>query len=272
VCSPARCQQTLCQQGKGRADLLRPRGKRRTVAARVRNRHIRHAVSAHLRTEIFRVQTTEPQLPAGNRTHEGSPRRQKRGATATARPRKPGDRFGWHRHRTCIARSDTRLSKFPGWSPASVDRQAGFGRRAGCCHRVRERVMHPSLSRALTVLVSLLLALPPGWCCLTPGPRGGEAPAQEPCSCCHAGRKAPPGRAPAHCPGRAPAQRRGCVCPDLASAMPEQTRSLHTAPALPVDAAPLAAGSMSDKPLATAPVGQHVPAPPRQLLHCLWLC
>ena len=131
--------------------------------------------------------------------------------------------------------------------------------------------MRPSLSRSLVALVSLLLALPPGWCCAAlPGEREATAPALH--SCCHVNTKTPAGRAPAHLHQRPPAECPGCACPDRDSAAANRPQTGPVQLTLPLNVAPTPAVPVFNESGPTASAGRHVSSPPPQLLHCIWLC
>src|SRR5262249_21449400 len=132
--------------------------------------------------------------------------------------------------------------------------------------------MLASLSRALVTLVSLFLALPPGWCCVESLPPRGEdlTPARR--SCCHTQTKAPPGQLPAQPHKRAPAERRGCSCPDRNSATVRGVKTSPVEVGLPLTRPPPRPAAVLNEAGRTTSAGRSTSSPSPQLLHCVWLC
>jgi hypothetical protein len=132
--------------------------------------------------------------------------------------------------------------------------------------------MLASLSRALVTLVSLLLALPPGWCCAEPLPNRGkdQTPARR--SCCHTQTQAPAGQLPGPSHKQAPAERRGCSCPDRNSATVRGVKTSPVEVSLPLTPTPPRAVAVLNEAGRTAPAGRSTSSPSPQLLHCVWLC
>jgi hypothetical protein len=132
--------------------------------------------------------------------------------------------------------------------------------------------MGPSPLRLVLALASVLLALPPGWCCVAPSPHPGPAPGRAPRSCCHGRRQAPAKRTPTHTPLPVPVNGSSCCCFDRAPAKPARPGNAHPERALPPSPALAPALPLVNAEGATVPPGLHVPSPPLQLLHCVWLC
>ena len=132
--------------------------------------------------------------------------------------------------------------------------------------------MRLSLSRPLVALVSLLLALAPGWCCgaSLPGERG--APARAPHSCCPVSRKVSPGGAAGHRHKQPPADRGRCACPDRASATANRPKNSPVETSLPLTAARPTTVPVLPGAGGVASAGPDVPSVPPHLLHCVWLC
>src|SRR5262245_17180629 len=132
--------------------------------------------------------------------------------------------------------------------------------------------MLASFSRALVTLVSLLLALPPGWCCAEALPNRGEdlTPARR--SCCHTQTKATAGQLPAQPHKQAPSQRRGCPCPDGSSATVRGVKTSPVEVGLPLTPPPPRAFAVLNEAGRTASAGRSIFSPSPQLLHCVWLC
>ncbi|HZT81477.1 MAG TPA: hypothetical protein VFA26_14710 [Gemmataceae bacterium] len=124
-----------------------------------------------------------------------------------------------------------------------------------------------TLLRGLVACNALLLALPPGWCCL-PAARAESAPQPASSSCCceHAP-PAPEQPASPH-PGK-PCPRQCCHRDATPPAAVDKLHLDSTPAALP---AVVALGC--DQP-GSGPDGVpvvHLLARPLQLLHCVWLC
>jgi hypothetical protein len=127
--------------------------------------------------------------------------------------------------------------------------------------------MPPWVRRLLAFAAALLLALPPGWCCLLPRLRAAAASPT----------------AKRHCCSEEPTPRRDCPAHDRGNG-PLAPCCCHTDPALPpgpeaapadLQAAPLPGVVVAHVPL----VGEFAQdfslfiTPPRlQLLHCVWRC
>ena len=135
--------------------------------------------------------------------------------------------------------------------------------------------MRGRVLRSLAFACSLLLALPPGWCCLwLPGPARAaaaptEAPAEPCCPCCN--HPVPPTESEA--PAPAPPQR--CPCADRETTTPEAVKPPallagdHLGTPIPCadDLAPSAA------PGGLVPASSLAPSSaPLNVLHCGWLC
>jgi hypothetical protein len=134
--------------------------------------------------------------------------------------------------------------------------------------------MRPFQLRLSALACGLLLALPPGWCCLLlPCPVRAAAPAQTEatadeaqCPCCRhtVPQPQPPSdAAPPRCPQ-----------PTCCAAAPDAVKP--SAPladtALP---AALPAADLSPCPAPTGPAAAVAPSPastPLHVLHCVWLC
>jgi len=123
--------------------------------------------------------------------------------------------------------------------------------------------------RPLALAFTLLLALPPGWCCLVPPPAAprAQAPPCEPAcpSCCC--------DAPGETPHEAPPPRQPCPycwCADSGSAVPP-SQLTFTPDLPPADLLPLTDDGCvrAEHP---APWSLTTLPPPTHLLHCVWLC
>jgi hypothetical protein len=127
------------------------------------------------------------------------------------------------------------------------------------------------LLRLAALACGLLLALPPGWCCLwLPQPARASAPppVAPQCPCCHP-------VTPAELPTEAPAPSGRCPCADREATTPEAVK----APALQAGdclAAVPAAGADLEASAAPhglpSPAGYALPSAPLHVLHCVWLC
>lgn len=133
--------------------------------------------------------------------------------------------------------------------------------------------MRPFLLRLASLACGLLLALPPGWCCLwLPGPaRASAAPTEVPagpcCPCCnHPAQPAEPA---------APAPPQRCPCADREATTPEAVKppALQAGDSLatPVPAADDLAPSAAPGGLVPAS-SLALPSAPLNVLHCVWLC
>ena len=126
--------------------------------------------------------------------------------------------------------------------------------------------MQPALFQLVAVATSLVLALPPGWCCI-PVSQGRTPAVPEPARCCH--RTAPSGLPqPEEPPARPTAE---CCCQRDAT-VPEQ-------PVQPTGPAALAMPLPTDAPALVARPGRAdsagIPRPPDPRLHvlqCVWRC
>ncbi len=144
--------------------------------------------------------------------------------------------------------------------------------------------MRPLLLRLLVLACGLLLALPPGWCCLLPlcpaaqhaapvtAPAGPCEP-EETCCCCGAGARPVP---PPASPTPAPIPATCCPgCADRDVTAPDAVKPPVVSPdAAPVAALPagphLLSGASSAGP--AADLGPLCHSTPLHVLHCVWLC
>jgi hypothetical protein len=134
-------------------------------------------------------------------------------------------------------------------------------------------VMKTHFLHVLALASALHLALPPGWCSLvqlshpeTPeAPAGAHGGCCDLCGCKDWEKPPPPPSAPMPPPSR-------CCCYELnwlPPPHPEKVGRDHSLPALlPALIVPVAAGIACPEPDRTL----HVPAPPLNLLHRVWLC
>lgn len=128
--------------------------------------------------------------------------------------------------------------------------------------------MRFTFPRILMLCCGLLLALPPGWCCIF-----AIQPARKetrkivphcPC-CCDKSQEPNPTPKPApHKPQRCPCADRQTTTPDSVKAMPVSLTVLAVLPVLD----PTLTESLACTP---APLPTFVSSSP-QLLHCVWLC
>ncbi len=132
--------------------------------------------------------------------------------------------------------------------------------------------MDTTVRRALLVAASLLLALPPGWCCVAPSAPAGPAQAPARHACCHGGRKAPASRTSIPTPRPAPLGGPSCPCFDRAPAKPARPGIDTTDSSLPPAPALTPALPIANAVGGTAPPSRRAPSPSLQLLHCVWLC
>ncbi len=125
-----------------------------------------------------------------------------------------------------------------------------------------------AVARSTLLLITLLTAMPPGWCCaafrLIPHASAESAPAPAACCCC--------------CPDPTP------DVPDQPAPMPTPSWCCQREPATPTKAEPADASpapSLLDTvpafaPAVTvcdlAPPAARIANPPPRVLHCLWLC
>jgi hypothetical protein len=132
--------------------------------------------------------------------------------------------------------------------------------------------MRTSLLRLASLACGLLLALPPGWCCLwMPGPAcAAAAPAEaEPCCpcCCHPAQPTEPAT-----PAPAPPQR--CPCADREATAPEAVKppALQAGADLgaPVPVPALAPSAVQECLLPASSLTSS--SAPLNVLHCVWLC
>lgn len=120
--------------------------------------------------------------------------------------------------------------------------------------------------RFLLLLPSLVLALPPCWCCMVAAPLKQDAPAQPQKTCCHSQRPDSP---------KPPSERspfpKSCCPPSLSTTAPS-VKSYQPESMVPV--APPDSDVGSPTPAITPEVARHFSfdSPPLQLLHCVWLC
>jgi hypothetical protein len=135
-------------------------------------------------------------------------------------------------------------------------------------------MIRSTFPRFLLLACGLLLALPPGWCCMVPA----HAVAQEtrksddsqPRSCCGHSKEAPKPAAPEG-PKRAPLPFGRCPCCDrTTSTDAPKTLGCDQALAAPLPlivlaASPTLAGPILDQPV--SPFDHSL-----QLIHCVWLC
>ena len=124
----------------------------------------------------------------------------------------------------------------------------------------------PTAVRSLMLASSLLLVLPPGWCCLLPraaAPKNELPPCCRPC-CDGAKHSEPVTPAPLP-PGRCPCSDRQSIAPDVAKLVLAVPFLTAPAPALDLAVSPVA---VDDLLLASGPsldLSLH-------LVHCVWLC
>jgi hypothetical protein len=124
----------------------------------------------------------------------------------------------------------------------------------------------------LVLSATLLLALPPGWCCFMPRQTQASTRPEGSHDCCH-GSPVSPHHPTAPDRDEAPvAPATSCCCvTDATSPADPQT------PAADPSSVPLAVpvGDVSLSP-ASHPfirdVQPHAPSPPPRILHCVWLC
>jgi hypothetical protein len=134
--------------------------------------------------------------------------------------------------------------------------------------------MLSAFPRYLLLTCGLLLALPPGWCCMVPA-RGVAEDVRKrddspPRSCCDRGHRAPAPAAPER-PKRAPLPFDQCPCFER-SASTDVPKTVGCDHAL---AAPLPLVDLVPSPTVAVPTLAQ-PASPLdsslQLVHCVWLC
>jgi hypothetical protein len=132
--------------------------------------------------------------------------------------------------------------------------------------------MLSSFLHHLLLACGLLLALPPGWCCMLQLPKAEEqarpaAPKSVPCCCCKKGAKpasptpAPPPQRPARCP-----------CADRHSTAPDAPKVIGcdlscVAPLPTTDLAP--SGTAAGHPVVFRALPSETSP---HLLNCVWLC
>jgi hypothetical protein len=130
------------------------------------------------------------------------------------------------------------------------------------------------LARSLMLACGLLLALPPGWCCMVPfracAQEAAPGDAQQPRACCRhadgASRPSPP-RAPQPAPlplGKCPCSQHA-VSTDAPKAVGGDLVLAAPPPAIDPVQFPAVAGPVVTAPL---PTFDHS----LRLLHCVWLC
>jgi hypothetical protein len=137
--------------------------------------------------------------------------------------------------------------------------------------------MRHRLTNLVAIAASLLLALPPGWCCWSASATGRE-PARlvdaqsipQSHSCCqhHKAAKTPKQspatpRLPMH-PGQS-----ACCVPQHVVPAKASPASILFAPPIVL---PFAAFAASPIELALSPIWFVVHSPPLNILHCVWLC
>jgi len=153
---------------------------------------------------------------------------------------------------------------FGGGVPAHADPNL---RQTSCV----ELGMCGALVKSLVVLQTLLLALPPGWCCAAASAESAPF-VNEGRWCCQAlGQEIEStGRPPdSHSPPRRPAAE--CCCPREATA-PQKTAPPANDSALPVFAvAPVSVARLTELPAQSA-TGVWPGDPPLHVLQCEWLC
>jgi len=130
-----------------------------------------------------------------------------------------------------------------------------------------------SLAHFLVLACSLLLALPPGWCCYFPGSR---TPSGKACagtdsvrSCCSKYQAHPSNQEPE------PQQPFNCPCDERLSTPLEHSQACTLDLSLPSVLAPIATVPEHIANLHVGFVGDTSPLaaePPLHLLNCLWLC
>jgi hypothetical protein len=125
-------------------------------------------------------------------------------------------------------------------------------------------------SRFLFCLTAVLLACPPGWCCILPRlhtAKAASTPAPEPVhSCCH---PQPPPAEPDSDSDKAPVA--VCNCPREEATPPESSVATPD-PDAAVLVPPPASETASVSAHAVETAQPHSLSPPLQLLHCIWLC
>jgi hypothetical protein len=126
--------------------------------------------------------------------------------------------------------------------------------------------MQPALFQLVAVATSLLLALPPGWCC-TPIRQDRTPASPEPARCCH---QTAADRPPQ--PEQPPARPNAECCCQRDATVPEQ-------PVQPTGPAALVLPLLADAPTLLAGPGHGdtvgIPRPPDPRLHvlqCVWRC
>lgn len=128
--------------------------------------------------------------------------------------------------------------------------------------------MRGFVPRLLVLSCSLLLALPPGWCCIFAfSTTRNENAKTAPCcrSCCHQANPTTP------TPKPVPPKPTRCPCDDRQTTAPESAKTIHgdlfALAVLPVlDLAPTALT------VAVPLVASFFVSSSPQLLHCIWLC
>ena len=133
-----------------------------------------------------------------------------------------------------------------------------------------ETVVRSRLLRSLVLGCGLLLALPPGWCCIFAFRSvKQEAPKASPCCCPCCAKEAP---RPAPTPAPAPKAPDRCPCADRHSTAPDAPKVFASDPGFvaPVPVIHLAPFWLG----ITAPAGFCPPAAATSshVLNCVWLC
>jgi hypothetical protein len=119
------------------------------------------------------------------------------------------------------------------------------------------------LVRFLTLICSLILVLPPGWCCLVPVRSAEGATARRCCGCPHC-------RRPDPAPKPAPVKPHECPCFDRQFTPPTGPQTLPAGAAMMAPLPPFEPAPAESLRLDRAAV--HLADPPLHLTHCTWLC
>ena len=127
------------------------------------------------------------------------------------------------------------------------------------------------LRQILALSAAPLLALPPGWCCFAPQCARASARPEVQQGCCHCGPTHPDhGTAPDH--EEAPAAPTHSCCCVTEATTPASPETPAADPASAPLVLPVAAGLSTAGQDFFSASPPHVPSPPPQLLHCVWLC
>jgi hypothetical protein len=124
--------------------------------------------------------------------------------------------------------------------------------------------------QALAAVMTVLLVLPQGWCCLVPRllPKAKEAEAA--CCCCHTQPEAPK---PSEDPKPSePSEPFACCC-EPREATPDQPAGIDSQP-LPIAILPTIELSPAEISFVSASVNRNCVTadPPLHILLCVWLC